>query len=131
MGKKAGIMTTNIRIIHAHDFIKATPEGKLDFEKSKELLKDIAAASTSMVEYKLIVDTRKAQIEMSITDLWYLAVELSNLGMAFSRKTAVLCPLERFDQPGFFALCAQNRGYPVRAFTSLEDAIDWLIEITG
>ena len=33
-----------------------------------------------------ILDTRKAQSVLSVTDLWYLAVELSNLGMAFSSK---------------------------------------------
>jgi hypothetical protein len=64
---------------------------------------------------------------MSIADLWYLAAELSNLGKAFMQKTAVLCPIEKFDQAGFFALCAKNKGYPVNAFTSFEDAIEWLI----
>ena len=36
-------MPTNIRIIHAHDFLKATPEGTLDVESSKKLLVEIAA----------------------------------------------------------------------------------------
>jgi hypothetical protein len=36
--------------------------------------------------------------------------------------------LEQFDYAGFFALCAQNRGFQVSAFTSFEDAIEWLIE---
>ena len=88
---------------------------------------EIASASAPSVDYEIILDTRKAQSEMSITDLWYLAAELSNLRKAFSRKTAVLCPLERFDHAGFFALCAQNRGFHVSAFTSFEDAIEWLI----
>ncbi len=73
------------------------------------------------------MDTRKAQVEKSVSDLWYLAAELNNLRKAFSRRTAVLCPLEGFDHAGFFALCAQNRGLRVMAFTSFEDAIEWLI----
>jgi hypothetical protein len=40
----------------------------------------------------------------------------------------VLCPLERFDHSRFFALCAENRGFDVRAFVSYEDAMEWLIE---
>jgi hypothetical protein len=120
-------MSTNIRIVQAHDFIKATPEGKLDLETSKELLMEIASASAPLVDYDIILDTRKAQTRMSVTDLWYLAAELSNLRKVFSRKTAVLCPIERFDDAGFFALCAQNVGLQVRAFTSFEDAIEWLI----
>jgi len=120
-------MPTNIRIIHAHDFIKASPEGHLDLEKSKKLLMEIASASAPLVDYEIIIDTRKAQTEMSITDLWYLAAELGNLRKAFSRKTAVLCPLERFRYAEFLAVCAQNRGLRVMAFTSFEDAIEWLI----
>jgi|SRR5271157_208395 len=120
-------MSTDIRIIHARDFIKATPEGQFDFDMSKKGLAKIASASTSSGDFEIILDTRKAQIEMSVTDLWYLAAELSNLGEAFSRRTAVLCPLEGFDHAGFFALCAQNKGFQVRAFTSFEEAVEWLI----
>jgi hypothetical protein len=64
---------------------------------------------------------------MSVFDLWYLSAELSNLRKPFSGKTAILCPAERFDQAAFFALCAQNRDFKVRAFTSFEGAVEWLI----
>lgn len=127
-------MATNIRIIHAHDFIQATPEGRLDLEKSKELLIEIASATGSLADYEILLDTRKAQIEMSGADLWYLATDfwyvaagLDNSRGPFPRKTAVLCPLKRFDRASFFARCAQNTGLQVRAFTSFEDAIEWLI----
>jgi hypothetical protein len=121
-------MPTNIRIIRAHEFIKATPEGQLDLQNAKELLIEIAAASGPSFDYEVLIDTRKAQAELSITDLWYLATELSTFRKAFSRKTAVLCPSERFDYAGFFALCAQNIGFRIRAFTSFENAIEWLVE---
>ncbi len=121
-------MPTNLKIIHAHDFIRATPEGPLDFEKSLKLLLEIASVSTPLSDYEIILDTRKAQAEMSVSDLWDLAAELSKLRATFSRKKiAVLCPLEGFDEAEFFALCAQNRGFMVKAFTSFEDAIEWLI----
>jgi hypothetical protein len=123
-------MPVNIRIIHAHDFIKANPEGKLDLEKSKKLLVEIASAAAHLVDYDIILDTRQAQSKMSAVDLWFLAAELSdNFRKAFSRsvKTAVLCPSERFDHAEFFALCAQNRGFQINAFTSFTDAYEWLI----
>jgi hypothetical protein len=119
-------MPTNIRIIHANDFIKATPEGELDLQESKRLLIEIAVATDPSVDHEVILDTRKAQSGMSIADLWYLAADISNLRKAFSRKTAVLCPLAQFDHAGFFALCARNKGLQVRAFTSFEDTIEWL-----
>ena len=120
-------MPTNIRIIHAHDFIKATPEGTLDLENSKKLLVEIAADSSTSGDHEILLDTRKAQSELSAADLWYLAAELISFRKALSRKTAVLCPLKQFDRAGFFAICAQNRGLNVRAFTSFEDAFEWLI----
>ncbi|MGD0399246.1 MAG: hypothetical protein ABSC04_10080 [Syntrophobacteraceae bacterium] len=120
-------MATNIRIIHARDFIRVAPEGDFDLEESRKLLMEIASATAGLVDYEIIIDTRKAEIEMSPTDLWYLAAELSKLREAFfRRKTAVLCPLEEFDRAEFFELCAKNRGFQVKAFTSFEDAIEWL-----
>ena len=75
----------------------------------------------------IIIDARKAQPEMSVNELYSLAVELSNWRAAFSRNTAVLGPIEHFDEAAFFALCAQNRNFPIQAFTSFEEAIEWLI----
>jgi hypothetical protein len=120
-------MPTNIRIIHARDFILATPKGKLDREEAKKVLMDVASTSASSAEYEILLDIRKAELEVSATDLWYLVADLGNLRKAFSRKTAVLCPVARFDRAEFFTLCAQNRGFHVRAFTSFENAIKWLV----
>ena len=127
-------MPANIKIIHAHDFIKATPEGHFDLEESKKLLLEVALASAPLADYNIILDTRKMQSEMSNADLWYLAEELSkNFHKTFSRtpKTAILCPVDKFDHAGFFALCAQNRGCQVAAFTSVEAAYEWLLAIEG
>jgi hypothetical protein len=88
---------------------------------------EIASASAPLFDYEIILDTRKTESEMSVTDLWHLCAELNNLRKTFSRKTAVLCPLEQFDNAEFFALCAENSGLQVRAFTSFQDAIEWLI----
>jgi hypothetical protein len=121
-------MPTDIRVIHARDFLKATPEGQLDLEHSNRLLIEIASASAHLVDHGMILDTRQTHSELSVTDLWYLAAELGKFRKALSRKTAVLCPRERFDYAGFFALCAQNEGFQVKAFLSYEDAIEWLGE---
>jgi len=121
-------MPTNIKIISAHEFIKAEPEGQLDLEKCKIALAEIADVSAPTFDYEIILDTRKAQVSLSIADLWYLAAELSKLGKPFSRKTAIVCPPQGFDNAGFLALCAQNRGVQVKVLTSFDDAIDWLFE---
>ena len=124
-------MPTNIRVIHAHSFIRATPEGTLDFEKTREIVLEIASTSLNMDDYDVILDSRKAQSILSVKELWHLATSLgSTFRQDFSlpQKTAVICPIERFNHAEFFALCAQNRGFNVGAFTSFEDAYEWLIE---
>ena len=123
-------MPANIRIIHAQEFIKANPEGQLNLDESMKMLIEIASASAPLVDYDIILDTRKTQSRMSETDLWFLASELNNyFSKTFSRtqKTAVLCPLQQSDNAKFFALCAKNRGFKVKAFTSFEEAYEWLI----
>ena len=121
-------MPTDIRVIHASDFVRATADGELDLEVSKKALTAVALEASHLVNYEILLDTRETQSRMSVTDLWYLATELSRLGVAFYRKTAVLCPVEDFDNAAFFETCARNRGFRVKAFTSFEDAIDWLME---
>ncbi len=74
-----------------------------------------------------MLDVRLTESEMSPADLWFLAQKLAEFRSVFTRKTAVLCPLERFDRARFFALCAENRGLNVRAFTSYESAMEWIL----
>jgi hypothetical protein len=120
-------VATNIRVISARDFVKATPEGKFDFEKSVDFLISVASAASALNEHEVLIDTRKTDCELSPAELWHLAAELDVRRRAFSGRTAVLCPTERFDQAGFFALCAHNRGFRVKAFASFEEAIEWLM----
>jgi len=119
-------MPAKVAIIHAHEFIRVTEDGNLDLKEAKRLLRDIATASSGLTEYEIIVDVRNAKLKLTTTDIWYLAAELGSFNKTFSRKTAVITSPEGFDREEFFALCAKNRGFPVSAFTSFEDAIDWL-----
>lgn len=100
-------MARNIRIINARDFVAAKPDGLLDLEESEKILRE--AAST-----------------LSATDLWYLADRLVRYPKTFAGRTAILCPSERFDHASFFALCAENKGIDMQAFTSYEEAMVWL-----
>jgi hypothetical protein len=120
-------MPAHIKVIHAHEFIKATPEGELDINESKKLLLDIALTAGSLVDFEIILDTRKAHSILTITELWYLSKELSKFHKMINHKIAVVCPQERFDYAGFFALCSENNGFRINAFTSLENALEWLM----
>jgi hypothetical protein len=121
-------MPTDIRVVHAHEFLQATPEGALDLAGSKEMLIEIALRSAPEDGYDIILDLRGTQMTLSIDDLWHFAAELHQYPGVFARKTAVIVPRDDFDHAGFFALCAQERGFQVSAFTSLGDAMEWLAE---
>jgi len=120
-------MPTNVRIIHASDFIRARPEGRAQLEDAEQLLRDIVAAGAGLEDYEVLVDTRRVTGSLSATDLWTLAEKLTKFRASFAHRTAILCPLEKFDHSRFFALCAENRGFNIRAFTSYEEAMEWLI----
>ncbi len=69
-------MATNIRIISARDFVKATPEGRFDFEETKQFLINVASASNALNDHEILIDTRRTDAEMTPSELWHLAAEL-------------------------------------------------------
>jgi hypothetical protein len=119
-------MLTEIKVIHAKDFVAAKPNGEFDLNRSKSLLMQIASTARSLRDYVVLLDTRNAESKLAAIDLWYLAAELQKLEDTFLRKTAVICPSRRLSRAKFFALCATNKGFPVRVFTRFEEAMQWL-----
>ena len=119
-------MPTQVQFIRASDFLIATPKGQLDLERSEKLLTSLALASASLIAHEVLLDMRGAQVALSATDLWKLAAALSRLHTTFPGRVAVLCLPNRAGRAEFFALCAQNRGFPIGAFTSFEGAVEWL-----
>jgi len=121
-------MPANIKVIQARDFIRATPQGQVYLDKAEELLKRIAEAGAGLEDFEVLVDTRRTSGALSATDLWRLAEKLVGYRHTMARRTAILCPVENFDNTTFFALCAENRGFNIRAFTSYEEAMEWLLD---
>jgi hypothetical protein len=76
-------MPTQLRIIHATDFLIATPQGQVDFENSKRILLKLAAATNGDGSHEILLDVRKANTAFSATDLWRLAREVSHRRTAF------------------------------------------------
>jgi len=121
-------MSVQIEIIHAGKFIQATPEGQLGIEEARTLFSDINLASDNLQKYNTLIDTRKAHSVMSVFDLWYLASELYKYVKTYSRKIAILYAPDNFNNVDFFSLCSHNRGFNVKAFTSHEETMAWIIE---
>ncbi len=64
-----------------------TPRGQIDFDGSKQLLLTLASTTANKIPHELLLDMRQAQSELSATELWLLAAELSRHHRA--------CPADR------------------------------------
>jgi hypothetical protein len=120
-------MAGHVQVIQARDFVRARPEGTVDLVASGRIIRDIASEGAALKQFDVLIDGRSAEVELSVTDLWYLAAALAERKQPSHRKTAVLTALDRFDHAKFFQLCATNRGLKIGAFTDYEDAMEWLL----
>ena len=128
-------MTLKLHVIHAKDFVKMTPNGEFDFDSTRDLMIEAISVESEASELEILFDFRKARADLTTTDIWYLAEALDKNRALFHEKIAILIgPNQNFDNAKFFELCATNRGLDVGAFTSYEEAINWLFpssEIPG
>jgi hypothetical protein len=117
-------MSSDIRVIHARQFVKATVQGEFDLGGSKQALLQIAGATPSGLD--LMVDVRAAPAYLTLVEVTDLASEFMKLQIGKNQKTAVLTDPDRLENARFFSISARNMGASVQAFTSFEEAFDWL-----
>lgn len=120
-------MTTNIEIIQTQDFIRAKPDGALDLKASRNLLKDLVIQFDAAGQYRVLIDTRGADVDLSSTDIFELGVALTAEPALVREKVAILVPPEEKVNAAFFETVSINRGANLRVFTDFETAITWLI----
>ena len=119
-------MPAKVKVVRAKDFLQTTPEGDIDFEASREILRDVAAARRPPADYHVLLDLRRAQWLLNSIDIYHLAVALAKHKDLRTSKIAILAlPGASFDHAQFFETCSVNRGMNVDAFTNFEDAIQW------
>jgi hypothetical protein len=119
-------MPTNIKLIRAPEFLKATAEGDYDLKQSRQLLLGLASAVPAAEDVDVLIDTRDVSSRLTLPSLYELAREFTDLRIAANRRTAILVPGDRYEDAEFFAITAGGMGRRVRAFTSFEEVFDWL-----
>jgi hypothetical protein len=121
-------MPTNIQIIHTEDFIRAKPDGSLDFAASRNLLMELVDESATATTHHVLLDTRQADIRLSSTEIFELAARVAHESALRGRsRLALLVPSEKGADARFFETVSTNQGANVRAFFDFEAAITWLI----
>ena len=81
------VMATNVRVIHARDFIRARPDGVADVERAERMLAELAAQSAALGEFEILIDTRQVSGSLSAGQLWHLAEKFAQ-----SRQDGGLTP---------------------------------------
>ena len=125
-------MSNHVRVIHPSDFLRAHPDGRADLESGKALLAQVAEAAAPLASYEVLIDIRNVVGQLTPDDLHELAGSLISFRNTFLRRTAILCPRERFDNARFFSMLAASHGFRrIRAFLAYEDAMEWLLATDG
>ena len=122
------------RVISGKDFIKAKPTGQIDLQESKKVLASIAAITKPPADYEILLDIRDVNVNRDVHkrlnhfETLEFVKELVKNRSAFRNKIAVLSREGRqLDNSRFAELCATNRGINLKAFTSLEESIEWRV----
>jgi len=110
-----------------HAFICIRVDGALDLPASRELLFSLVSLVKTPGEFHILIDTRRAQASLSEVDLFELGFEVASHRAVAQSKTALLTSLGEEERARFLELVAENRGALLRAFTSFEEAITWLV----
>jgi len=103
---------------------------RVNLELSKTRIRKLAGSLDLKHEYNFLVDWRNVTLNFSMTDMFYLALEVARHKELSGAKISLLVPVNSFDRGEFLQLCAQNRGVQLAAFTEYEEATNWLSTAT-
>lgn len=81
--------------------------------------------------HKFLMDMREAQVADTLTDSFFFAHQVEEIGFTKEDKFAsVYTPTsdKQVQQHKFTELLLQGKGYPLKYFTSMDEAKQWLVE---
>ena len=124
-------MSKGYKLYKTNEFIKKTEKGKLDIQRSLNLVKELATASGFHKEHDLLIDIRETEPLGSFGDTLSVAIEFAKYQDLFPNKIAVIIPNnpERIERAKFFKAGLRGVKFQMQHFTEFEEAINWLSSI--
>ena len=130
-------MPYNLQIIRVADFLRLNTKGEYDHVQTHRALSNIAAACVKSGIDCALIDIRDARSDMRLDDLYQLALAFKNMGFQRNHRLAILYrtfsgervdffTMRQSERAEFFAMCASEGGWNVRAFEDYEHAMEWL-----
>ena len=127
-------MSSDIKVYKVKDFLRLNESGQIDFDRSTQMIHDLAVAASFYAGHNILVDLRETKLvgESSIGMVLQLALEMGRYGSVFKGRIANVVPddEERLVIAKQFEASLHLQGFSYKVFTSFEDAIDWLSEVT-
>ena len=121
-----------IKIYKLKEFIRMTETGTLDIERSKQLIRQLAAAAAFRGDDNILLDFRDTMLaSATMSDILEVACEFARYESAFQGKIANVIPDDenRISVAKRFKAALNIDPHRYEIFTSFEEAIDWLSEI--
>ncbi len=127
-------MATHIKIYKMKDFVRFNESGEIDFDRSMQMIRDFGLTASFYAGHNVLADLRETTL-VGVTGvgmIMQLAMEMAKYGSSFKGKMANVVPNDekRLAIAKQFETSMQFQGFDFKVFTSFEDAIDWLSEVT-
>ena len=125
-------MAAEYTVYNVKDFIRKTPSGELDIDKSLRMVREIVATAGFHHDHNILVDLRKTVPLSNFGDILAVATEFAKYQGIFQDKLAVIIPdtPERLEKAKFFMAALGETSFKIEYFTDFEKAIEWFSEIT-
>ena len=127
------VRSARVKIYKMTDLIRLTEAGEIDVDRSKEIVRQLAVAAAFHGDHNILVDLRDTTLkEESIRNVLEVALEIARYKSAFKGKLANLLPDDekRLSTAKQLKALMDLEGFQYEIFTSFEDAVEWLSDIT-
>ena len=131
--KVQGGKSARVKIYRMKDLLRLTETGKIDIDRSKEIVRQLAVGASFHADHNILLDLRETTIkEENMSDVLEVALEIARYKSAFKGKLANLLPGD--EKRLFMARQLKTlmviKGFEYEIFTNFEEAVEWLSEVT-
>lgn len=126
-------MYHGIKVYRINDFIRKDVSGEIDFDKSLQLVVELAAAANYHAGHNVLVDFRDTTTSVdTMEQMMKVVMEFVQYMPAFKNKIANVVPgnADRVALAEQFQNCMNIKQFHYKFFTDFEQAIEWLSDVT-
>jgi hypothetical protein len=127
MCEKGVKMSVKLQIDETPSYLKARFIGAGATEEVERQFELLAEKCKSTKKNRLLLDFTEIPADISLVDRYELWIR-TQVFAQYRCKVAALCKPERHDSQCFLETVARNRWVDLRVFTTVDDALEWLLK---